>query len=300
MGSIFEFTAVTQQHNKATKAINAAMDEVKRIEKLISSWDIHSQTSEINRQAGIRAVKVDYELFELIRRSLKVSALTAGAFDISFASLDRLWTFDRQMTSLPNDSLLKRAVRLIDYRNIVLSAADTSVFLSQKGMKIGFGGIGKGYAAMRAKALMQDLGIKDGLVNAGGDLLAWGNMADGESWRIGVAHPRKRGKIMAWIELKDQAVLTSGDYERYAMIDGVRYAHILNPKTGYPISHTMSVTILCPDAELADALATAVFVMGPEAGLNLVNQLNGIECLIVTADEKIVTSNQMELSYEKP
>ena len=300
MGTVFTFTAVSQEEDQAYKAIFAAIDEAKRIEKLISSWNPHSQTSEINRHAGIQSVKVEAELFQLISRAIKVSVLTEGAFDISYASLDKLWTFDKQMESLPPDSLLKEAVRHIDYQKIQLSEADTSVFLLQKGMKIGFGGIGKGYAANRAKQIMVDMGIQNGLVNAGGDLFAWGNMENGKMWKIGIAHPRKKGEILAWIQLKDQAMVTSGDYERYAMIDGVRYAHILNPKTGYPVSNTMSVSILCPDAELADALSTAVFVLGPEKGMALINQLNGIECLIVNAEEKILTSNQMELSYEKP
>ena len=296
MGSRFEITAVHSDAQTAWDGINAAIAEITRIEKLISSWDPNSQTSEINRQAGVQAVKVDAELYDLIARSLKVSKLTGGVFDISFASIDKVWKFDDSMTEMPSPETVAASVARIDYQNIILNPANSSVMLAKEGMKIGFGAIGKGYAANRAKAVMQQLGIQHGLVNAGGDLTAWGKQADGQDWQIAIADPANRDLVKAWLTIKDMAVVTSGDYERYVEFDGVRYAHIIDPRTGYPATGLKSVTIICPDAELADALATSVFVLGKTAGIQLINQLKGIECIVVTDDDEMLTSEHLQLN----
>jgi thiamine biosynthesis lipoprotein len=298
MGSVFELTAISDNDSLAYAALRAGTMEIQRIEELISSWDPRSQTSEINRQAGLNAVKVDWELFQLIRRAQSVSRLTDGAFDLSFASADRIWRFDGSMQKLPPDSLVAASVALIDHAQIELKPRDTTVFLRQAGMKIGFGGIGKGYAANRARERMQAMGIASGLVNAGGDLTCWGQPVDQKSWRIGLADPKSRDEMLAWLSLQDMAVVTSGDYERYAMIDGMRYAHIINPQTGWPCQGLKSVSIICPDAELADALATAVFVLGEKKGLDLVNQLKGIECVMVNDDDEIIRSEGIDLQFE--
>ncbi|MEM6343741.1 MAG: FAD:protein FMN transferase [Bacteroidota bacterium] len=295
MGSQFGLTATSPNDSLNRAAVRAGLKEIQRIENLISSWDKNSQTSEINRQAGIKAVKVDWELYSLINRSLKIAKLTEGAFDISFASADRIWKFDGSMQGLPTDSAINASVSKINYENIQLNPQDTSVFLLEKGMKIGFGGIGKGYAANRASLLMHQMGIKSGLVNAGGDIICWGRPAERELWRIGIADPKSEEKMLAWLGIKDLAVVTSGDYERFAMIEGKRYAHIINPKTGWPVSGLKSVTILCPDAELADALATSVFVLGREKGLALINQLKDVEGLLLTDEDELLSSQGIEI-----
>ncbi len=297
MGSVFELTAVSPNDSLNRAAVRAGIKEIQRIEALISSWDPRSQTSEINRQAGRQPVKVDRELYELIARCQKVSQLTGGAFDISFASVDRIWKFDGSMQAVPEDSVIAASVRHIDYQRILLSPTDTTVFLPETGMKIGFGGIGKGYAANRARAVMQAMGIASGLVNAGGDLTCWGSPPQKEAWRIGVADPKARNQILAWLSLQDMAVVTSGDYERFAMIEGKRYAHIIDPHTGWPVSGLKSVTIICPDAELADALATSVFVMGQEKGLDLINRLKDIEAVLINDADEILTSDQIALQF---
>ena len=163
-------------------------------------------------------------------------------------------------------------------------------------MKIGFGAIGKGYAAQKAKEKMFALGIKSGVVNAAGDLIAWGVDIDGKTFRVGIADPKEKGKVLLRLNVKNTSVVTSGDYERFVMFDGVRYAHIIDPRTGYPTTGIKSVTIVSNNPELADALSTSVFVLGVEKGIYLINQLDGVECLIVTDDDKLVTSDRLEIN----
>ncbi len=297
MGSRFEFTAVTADSVLAMKAIANGIKEVKRIEKLISSWDPQSQTADINAHAGIKPVKVDLELYQLIGRSLKVSALTQGAFDISYASLDKIWKFDGSVAALPPKSMIEKSVAKIGYEKIILDQKNQSVYLSEKGMKIGFGAIGKGYAANKAKQVMQSTGIVNGVVNAGGDLISWGKQSEGKNWRIGIANPKNKLQIMSWLDISDMAVVTSGNYEKFILIDNTKYSHIIDPRTGYPSKGIKSVTIFCPNAELADALATSTFILGKENGLNLINQLKGIEALLITDQDELVSSKNLVLQY---
>jgi len=239
---------------------------------------------------------VDVELFNLIRRSLKISELTEGAFDISYASMDQLWYFDGSMKVPPSDEEIKASVANVGFENILLNEKNHSVYLDKKGMKIGFGAIGKGYAANRAKMILTANGFNNGMVNAGGDLIAWGEGFNNEKWKIGIADPKKETEYISWLEIKDQAIVTSGDYEKYVAFNGVRYAHIINPKTGYPTTGIKSVSIICPDAELADAIATSVFVLGKENGLKLVNEMNLIECIIVDNNDEFSTSEGIDLT----
>jgi len=299
MGSRFEITAVAEEDSLAWQAIEAAVVEIERIEALISSWKSSSQTTQINQQAGKQPVKVEAELYYLIKRSQKISTLTQGAFDISFASINKLWRFDGSMRQLPDSAAVAASVSLIDWREIQLNDRDTTVFLVKPGMRIGFGAIGKGYAANQAKQIMQDKGISSGLVNAGGDLIAWGLRPQGEPWSVGIADPEQPQKIFAQLHIKNQAVVTSGSYERFVEFNGIRYAHIIDPRTGWPVQQLKSVTVICQDAELADALATSVFILGPQTGLTLINRLRGISCLIVTSDDKIIQSHNLDLQHQR-
>ncbi|EJF11463.1 FAD:protein FMN transferase [Pontibacter sp. BAB1700] len=299
MGTRFELVAVSEDEELANKAIEAGIAEIQRIEALISEWQPTSQTSAINRSAGGMPVPVDEELYELIRRSLRISELTGGAFDISWAAADKVWKFDGSMKEMPPQETVKNSIRHIGYQKIQLIPETHSVFLKEEGMKIGSGAIGKGYAANRARDLMRRMGIQSGVVNAAGDLITWGKQADGQPWYIGIADPADKEKVFSWLTADHTAVVTSGSYEKYAEINGKRYGHIIDPRTGYPVSGLKSVTIICPDAELADALATAVFVLGKEEGLYLVNQLKGVECLLVTDENEMVTSDQLHLHYYK-
>ena len=297
MGSRFELIAIAQDPLLALEAIEAGIAEIHRIEQLISSWDSLSQTSAINQQAGIASVIVDRELFQLIYRAKKVSALTWGAFDISYAAMDNIWKFDGSMKKMPPVDSISKAASKINWQHILLDEKESSVFLKEKGMKIGFGAIGKGYAANRAMMVMKEKNILGGLVNAGGDLIAWGASTNAEGWAIKIADPKNKTQPIAWLNIKDMAIVTSGDYERFFTLDGKRYAHIIDPRTGYPVEGLKSVSVLCPDAELADALATAVFVLGKEEGLRLINQLTGVECLLITDQDQLIPSKNLKLNY---
>lgn len=299
MGSRFDITAVSPNQEKALSAIEAGISEIKRIEKLISSWDPNSQTSEIIQNAGIKPVVVDQELFNLIRRSIKISDLTQGAFDISYASLDKVWHFDGEMKELPDSATVAASVSKINYKNIILNPEERSVFLKDKGMKIGFGAIGKGYAANKALDIMSKMGLTGALVNASGDLISWGKDEGGKDWKIGIVNPKEKDKIFSWLNINETAVVTSGNYEKFVTINDQSYSHIIDPRTGYPVRGLCSVSIICPNAELADALATSVFVLGKDKGLELINRLNGIECLLITDNQELFTSENLHLDYIK-
>ena len=296
MGNRFEFTVISEDPVFAEASIDAAIEEVRRIEKLFTTFSDDSQTNEINRNAGIKAVKVDREVFELISRSLKISELTQGAFDISYGSIDKsLWNFDVNMTTLPDFETAQRSVRLINYKNVILNENDCTVFLRDQGMRIGFGGIGKGYAADKAKQLLQKRGVESGIVNAAGDLVTWGAQESGKPWTIGIADPDRRAVPFSTLNISNMAIATSGNYEKYVTINGKRYSHTIDPKTGLPVSGIKSVSIISPSAELADAIATPVMVMGVRVGLDLVNQLNNVACIIIDDHNKLHCSNNINL-----
>ena len=214
MGCNFEITVVAPDAKQGDKYITMAVDEIARIEKLISSWDENSQTSEINRYAGISPVKVDIELFELIERANNISQLTDGAFDISFASMDKLWVFDGAMSQMPDEQLVRSSVNLVGFENVVLNNHDTSVFLKKEGMKIGFGAIGKGYAADMVKKLLTEEGVSAGIINASGDMNAWGSKPNGKDWQVAITNPIDKNKAFALLPVLDAAVVTSGSYEK--------------------------------------------------------------------------------------
>ncbi|MEO8108973.1 MAG: FAD:protein FMN transferase [Ginsengibacter sp.] len=296
MGNSFEITVVGEDEHWAYEKIDAAIAEIRRIEKLLTTFDDNSQTNQVNREAGIASVQVDQEVFDLISRSLRISSITDGAFDITYGSIDkRLWNFDKTMTALPGAATAKSMVRLINYRNVILNKDDCSVMLKEKGMRIGFGGIGKGYAAEMAKALLKKEGVHSGIVNASGDLTAWGYQPNGQPWTIGIADPDNAGLPFSYMNITGMAVATSGNYEKYVMINGNKYSHTINPKTGLPVTGIKSVTIISPNAEIADAMATPVTIMGVKAGINLINQIQHIECIIIDDDNKIFSSKNINL-----
>ena len=303
MGSRFELTAIAEDTAQAKAAVAAGIAEIRRIEALISSWQPTSETSAVNRAAGVQPVKVSLELYLLISRAMKISRLSNGAFDISFAAIDRIWTFDGRTYTMPDPDSVLASVANIGYQHILLDRADTTVYLARPGMKIGFGAIGKGYAANRARNVMREMGIEAGLVNAGGDLISWGAPPGQPAWTINIADPKDAARSLGRLQTNEMAVVTSGDYERYCLIDGERYAHIVDPRTGMPVKGVQSVTIVCPDAELADALATTVFVMGVTDGIAFIDRLRGVECLVVDDKGEVFHSKQLQLqrgSAERP
>lgn len=297
MGNRFEISAVSEDETWAQARIDEAIAEIQRIEALFTTFNDNSQTNRINANAGISPVKVDREVFELVRRSLRISEVTQGAFDITYGSIDKsLWNFDTQMTALPDPKTARQMVRLINYRNVILDEAEGSVFLKEKGMRIGFGGIGKGYAAEMAKRLMIQRGVENGIVNASGDLTTWGTQPNGEPWTIGIAHPDAKEQPFSYFNISNISVATSGNYEKYVMIGGKKYSHTIDPKTGLPVAGIKSVTIICPNAEIADAMATPVTVMGVRVGLDLINQMQGMACVIIDDTNRVFTSKNIKIS----
>ncbi|MEP2059949.1 MAG: FAD:protein FMN transferase [Maribacter litoralis] len=299
MGSRFEITVVGKDQVEANEYIDLAISEISRIEKLISSWDPNSQTSLINKNAGIQPVQVDAELFGLIQRGIGISKLTDGAFDISYASMDNIWKFDGSMTVMPSDDSIKASVAKVGYHNIILDKENHTVFLKLEGMKIGFGAIGKGYAADKAKELLMSKGVVAGIINASGDMNTWGKQTNGKDWQVAITNPMDKNKVFALLPVHNGAVVTSGNYEKYVTFNNTRYTHIIVPRSGYPATGIVSVTVFAPKAELADALATSVFVMGKDVGLNRIEQLPKVECVIIDGEGNIITSKNIQINKEE-
>lgn len=297
MGSHFTFTAVSADDSLAWRALRAGLGECQRIDRLCSYWDSASQVVQLNRLAGIRPVVVDQEVFDLIQRTLKISALSGGAFDITFASGDKIYQFDRQAHArLPDSATVRASVRRVGWQKIRLDAAAHSVFLPEKGMRLNLAGILQGYGVRRAQEIMKKMGIAGGLINGSGDVYCWGKQADGSGWRIAIGDPARPHSVSSWLTVSDLAVVTAGNYEQYFTVGGRYYGHIINPHTGYPATGLRSVTIICPDVELADALDDAVFVLGPVEGIALINRLKGVNCTVIDDSGRTLVSKGMQLN----
>jgi len=294
MGNQFHIGAVCNSETQAQEALEEAVNEIKRIEAKLSTYKTTSETNRINSNAGIHPIEVSEETISLIERAIRISELTQGAFDITYGGLDvKFWNFDQDMKALPDINDAKNSVSLINYKNIELNKKESTVFLKKKGMRIGFGGIGKGYAADCAKKIMYALGIENGVVNASGDMTVWGYKPNGEKWSIGIAHPSYQNAFFSKIEVTNTSIATSGNYEKFVMIGNQKYSHTINPKTGMPIKGIKSITTICPYAEFADAIATPIMIMGIENGLNMVNQIKGLECIIFDDDDHVFVSNNI-------
>ena len=290
MGSKFDITIVAGDSATATKNINLVIDEIVRIEELISEWKPSSQISEVNRNAGVKPIKVDKEVFDLTKRSLFFSEITNGAFDISIASMDKIWKFDDSMEELPSQEILLKTIEKVGYKNIELNELNSTIFLKLPGMKIGFGATGKGYAADQGKFLMQQLNVKAGIVNASGDMATWGTQPNNKPWRIGITNPFKLHKSLKILEVTNAAITTSGDYQKYVEFNDKRYSHIIDPKTGMPASGLISVTVIGENAETANGLSTSIMVLGYEKGLELLKNYPNYACLILTDKGKVKKS----------
>ena len=297
MGSHFTFTAGSANDSLAWRALRAGLRETQRLDHLFSYWDSTSQVVKINRQAGLRPAVVDQEVYDLIERTLKISALSGGAFDITFASGDKLYQFDKQAhAALPDSATVRHSVRRIGWQKVRLDPATHAVFLPEKGMRINLAGILQGYGVRRASEIMKKMGIAGGLINGSGDVYCWGRQPDGSGWRIAIGDPARPHSVSSWLTVSDMAVVTAGNYEQYFTVGGRYYGHIINPHTGYPATGLRSVTIICPDVELADALDDAVFVLGPVEGLALIDRLKGVSCTVIDDEGKTLVSKGMQLN----
>lgn len=294
MGSRFDITIVDKDSVSAEKNIERVIAEISRIENLISEWRSETQISEVNRNAGIRAVKVDREVFELTKRALYFSKITNGAFDISIAAIDKIWKFDGSMEKMPSAETIKKSIEKVGYQNIELDSIHSTIYLKLPGMKIGFGATGKGYAAEKGKQLLLSLGIESGIVNASGDMTVWGTQLDGRPWKIGISSPFESGEILKVLLLNNTAVVTSGDYQKFVEFNGIYYSHIINPKTGFPANGLRSVTIIGPDAEIANGISTSIMVLGKEKGLQLIKKYPDYSCLLITDKGKEIKSGKFK------
>ncbi len=295
MGETFDITVVAINEELGYINIDEAAAEIQRIEKLISSWDKDSETSKINTNAGVKPVKVSAELFTLIERSKQISELTDGAFDITYASINEVWKFNGSMQHFPTSDEVKKSIVNVGYKNIILDKDKLTVYLKNKGTRISFGAIGKGYAVDKAKSLLVSKQVIAGVINAGGDITTWGTKASGEKWLLGVSNPLSNYKIVAWLPIVESSVTTSDVYEKYVIFKGKKYGHIIDPRTGYPVQGVKKVTIFAKSAELCDALTTAVLVLGLKKGSSLINQLGGTEAILVDDKNQIHKTNGLIL-----
>lgn len=295
LGSPYEVTVVAKDTLQGNAYIDMAIAETKRIENQISDWIPTTPISTINKNAGIKPVKVDDEVFGLVERALKISQLTEGAFDISYASMDRIWKFDGSMKEMPTPEAIKKSVAKIGWKKVVLDPKESTIFLKEEGMKLGLGGIGQGYIADKVKELLFSKGCTSGIINVSGDINAWGKQPDGKPWSVGIVNPMSKDKVFATFPLEDSSVETSGSYEKYVTFNGKRYSHIIDPRTGYPATGIVSVSVFAKQTEVADALATGIFVLGVEVGLDLANQIKGIGCIIVDDKGGVHTSKNIDI-----
>ncbi|WP_348813598.1 FAD:protein FMN transferase [Flavobacterium maritimum] len=299
MGGRFDITIVAKDSLSAEKNIDSVIAEITRIENLISDWKSDSQVSEVNQNAGIRPVKVDREVFELTQRAIRFSEVTNGSFDISFAAMDKIWKFDGSMTAMPSAEAIKKSVEKVGYQNIILDSVQSTIFLKLKGMKIGFGALGEGYATDKCRDMMLAKGIKAGIINGSGDMSTWGKQPNGKKWNIGITNPFHPEKLLAVVPLEQEAVTTSGSYEKFVVFDGKRYSHIINPATGYPATGLSSVTVFGPNAETANGLSTSLMVLGKTAGLDLLNKYPDYSCVMITDDGKVIKSKNFRIKKFK-
>ena len=264
LGTKIDLLVLHTKVSEARKACYLAFREIERIETVLSSHLDDSEIARLNKAAGRRAVKISDETMAILQRAKSYSAQLDGLFDISIGALTELWGFSSDHeVRLPDFDRLTALRRAAGFQKIVLNNADTTAFLSDSLLQIDLGGIAKGYAIDRAASVLREQGIDHFLINAGGDILTSGHKSDGKDWLVGVKHPRKADALLAKFPLTDQAVATSGDYERFAIIDGKRYHHILDPQTGFPADSCQSVTVIASTAEQADVWATYLFVLGP-------------------------------------
>ena len=284
MGNRFEISVVGNDPVWADSCIDAAVAEISRVEKLLSAFNDDSQINEINRNAGVKPVKINAEIYRLIDRSLRISELTQGTFDITYNAADK---------KIDVQKIERSSVKYTNYKKVLLDDNNTTVFLKEKGMRIGFGAISKGYAADRAKYVLQLMGVGSGVINAGGDLLTWGLQPDNEPWTIATADPDQEAQPFSNINISNMAVATSGNFEKNVTISNKEYLNNVDTKKGFPVSVLKSVSIVSPTAELSDAMATPVMSMGVNAGLYLINQLQQLACVIIDDHNRVYTSKEV-------
>lgn len=289
MGTVVEIVVLNHGNNpsRIQKAVDQAFDAIRRVEGLMSRYRPDSEISRLNEPGRANLIRLSPQTMEVIQRSLELSKETDGAFDITVLPLEEMWRFHTQSAGkIPSQVQIDDVLKLVGFNKVIIDEDEGKVDFSQPGMKVDLGGIAKGFAVDKAIQALKKGGINNAMVNAGGDIYCVGRGKDLRGWKIGIQHPRKRGHLLAALTVSDRAVATSGDYERYVEVEGKMYSHIIDPCNGWPVSEMpMSVTVLAPDCTTADGLATAIFVLGPERGLKLLERLDDIEGVIVTSED---------------
>ncbi len=294
MGTVVFVTAVGEDERIAQRAVKAGLDEIRRLEELLSTWIPTSELSQVNAAAGRESIQVSQETFDVLSRSLEMAKLTQGGFNIAVGPAVNAWNVSGE-GQIPSQEDLEALRPQMDLSNMQLDEKTRSVWLRRSGMSIDVGGIGKGYAADLAANVMRATGATAGVVALSGDIKTFGRMLDTQRFVFGIQHPRKaQGEILGRIELEDEAVSTAGDYQRYFMKDGVRFHHILDPKTLHPARGCQSVTVIAKDGVMADGLDTGIFVMGPDKGMALIESLPDVEGVIVDQDGTIFVSSGLK------
>jgi thiamine biosynthesis lipoprotein len=296
MGAELRLSAWTADEPAALSAFAAVFQETDRLDRLMSTWIEGSEILQLNSAAGLHPVAVSGEIRELLDIARQVSESTGGKFDVTFAALSGLWKFDYQDkdNTIPDRNEIRRRLKLIDYRDLVIDEERGTAYLKRKGMSVNLGGIGKGYAVDRAVAILRQRGFHDFMIQFGGDMYVAGRRGD-RAWKVGIRDPRgPADRTFASLELSDRTFSTSGDYERFFLKDGRRYHHIIDLSTGEPARLSRSVTMVTDRAVLADAIAKGVFIMGPEAGLELIERLPGVEGVIVGSNNEVVISSGLK------
>ena len=289
--------AVTASWSEVQNQYQRRADLVPNLVNVVKGYAKHEEqvlTEVTQARANVAGLKVDKEVFELTQRALEFSRITKGAFDISFAAMDRIWKFDGSMTEMPTAEAIKKSVEKVGYQNIILDSVQSTIFLKVNGMKIGFGALGEGYATDKCRAMMLAKGIPSGIINGSGDMSTWGTQPNGKPWNIGITNPFRPEKIMAVVPLRQEAVTTSGSYEKYVVFDGKRYSHIINPATGYPVTGLCSVTVFGPNAETANGLSTSLMVLGQQQGLLLLEKFPDYSCVMITDNGKVIRSKNFK------
>lgn len=295
MGTV---VTVTLYDNKSEKIIDKAFEEVKKIEQLVSINMEGTELDEVNNNAGIKPVKVSDDTYNIIKKGLEYSSLTNGSFDITIGPLVKLWSIGLPEAKVPTIEEIKEKIQYINYNDVELNNSEKTVFLKKPGMIIDLGGIAKGYTADVIAQTLKDEGVEKAIIDLGGNIYALGEKAENTLWRIGIQNPdQTRGEIVGSINVKDKSIVTSGIYERFIEQDGVKYHHILSPKSGYPYDNEIAgVTIISDKSIDGDALSTSVFSMGITKGLEFINSLPDTEAIFITKDHKIyLTEGSQEI-----
>jgi len=296
MGSELQLTAWTTDEVGTLATFETVFQEFDRLESLLSTWREHSDVTQLNAAAGSHPVPIGTELRDVLQTARQISEWTNGKFDVTFGVMSGLWKFDYQNQdgTIPDHDEVVRRRNLINYRDLVVDENTGTAFLRRKGMVVNLGGIGKGYAVDRARNILREKGIHDFMIQFGGDFYAAGHSGD-HPWRLGIQDPRgPSNRIFASMNVSDSTFSTSGDYARFFIKDGRRYHHILDPATGEPAQGCRSVTILTSSATVADGLSTGVFILGPEAGMALIERLPDVEGIIVSSKNEVLVSSGLK------